>query len=317
MFFKIADVMFRLDTADYESDPALSGEELINKYLNGSLLDYLYDFNFSCNFTSPGSSAHEVYTIKLYRGSEYKYVKEGDYLTRASLYDVYKTADKIKLDYRQYVHAVKMTSCIYSSEISGDLKECRIYDYFDDDARCPDYYYLSLFVVIRHYIEAVLLLYNACIIHAVSLYYDNRSLIFTASSGVGKTTHANNWVKKYNAEILNGDTPIIKIIDNEPYLYGSPWCGSSNVAKNKILPLDYAVALKRGNINKIRKLTPFEAAAYIYGYIRYPVWDPVFTDLKLKLCDLIIKSRLRYYELECLPDEESAETAMKGIFETD
>ena len=48
-------------------------------------------------------------------------------------------------------------------------------------------------------------LQNALLMHASAIFYNDKTVIFTAASGVGKTTQAELWQKYRNAAIINGD----------------------------------------------------------------------------------------------------------------
>lgn len=52
---------------------------------------------------------------------------------------------------------------------------------------------------------------------------------------MGKSTHTKLWIKKFGAEnvqIINDDKPIIRFIDNDCYVYGSPFDGGTGINKN-------------------------------------------------------------------------------------
>ena len=69
-----------------------------------------------------------------------------------------------------------------------------------------------------------ILLYDALFLHSAAISVDNEAYIFTADSGTGKTTHMNLWLEKFGerAFVINGDKPIIRKIDDEFYVFGTP-----------------------------------------------------------------------------------------------
>jgi len=85
--------------------------------------------------------------------------------------------------------------------------------------------------------------------HGVALTYEGRSYIFTAESGVGKSTHAFLWQKYLGADkvhIINGDKPILRFCEDGAILaYGSPWSGKEHLDENVSAPLGGICLLRR------------------------------------------------------------------------
>lgn len=85
--------------------------------------------------------------------------------------------------------------------------------------------------------------------HGVAISCDGKSFIFTAESGVGKSTHAFLW-QKYLGEdrvrIINGDKPILWLReDGEILACGSPWSGKEHLDENSCVPLRGICLLER------------------------------------------------------------------------
>lgn len=77
--------------------------------------------------------------------------------------------------------------------------------------------------------------------HGVAIECDGKAFIFTAESGVGKSTHAFLW-QKYLGEdrvrVINGDKPILWFRDDGEILAcGSPWSGKEHLDENVQVPL--------------------------------------------------------------------------------
>lgn len=71
--------------------------------------------------------------------------------------------------------------------------------------------------------------------HGVAISCDGKGFIFTAESGVGKSTHAFLW-QKYLGEdrvrVINGDKPILWFKDGDIFACGSPWSGKEHLDEN-------------------------------------------------------------------------------------
>jgi hypothetical protein len=288
-YIELADVIFKIN------------EE---KFLPNSCSTYFTDINNIYD--------HE---ITIHRVDYDNYRNIGDYVSMNFDYKIYSSDSGYSIEVFQKHPVKNQIFCACQLCVPYDWHKLTLYDYITETERYTDpANYKSLFQCISLYIVGILPYHNAFTLHSVSLQYKNKGICFTASSGVGKTTHTNFWKHKFGAEILNGDTPIIKFIDDKPYIYGSPWCGTSDIFVKKKVPLDVIVTLKRGKENKMRKLSKFEAVSFILGQIRRPMWDIKLTDMCLTYAEMLTNT-ISVYELECLPNEEAAEVALAGIEE--
>lgn len=67
--------------------------------------------------------------------------------------------------------------------------------------------------------------------HGAVVAWKDQGYLFTAPSGTGKSTHLALW-KKYlgdQAEVINGDKPFLKVMEDEVWVYGTPWAGKRTV----------------------------------------------------------------------------------------
>lgn len=84
--------------------------------------------------------------------------------------------------------------------------------------------------------------------HGVAIECDDKSFVFTAESGVGKSTHAFLWQKhlgEKRVKVINGDKPILWFKDGDIYACGSPWSGKEHLDENVCVPLRGICLLKR------------------------------------------------------------------------
>ena len=94
--------------------------------------------------------------------------------------------------------------------------------------------------------------YKAFIFHGAVIEYEGRAYLFTAKSGVGKTTHIRLWREKFGpgVSVLNGDKPVIRIIDGKVYASGTPWRGKEGYGKPGIRRLFGIAFLERALENE-------------------------------------------------------------------
>ncbi|MBQ4518552.1 MAG: hypothetical protein II997_08215 [Clostridia bacterium] len=157
-----------------------------------------------------------------------------------------------------------------------------------------------------------LLFREGTIIHASSLAYDGKGLLFSAPSGTGKSTHTNLWTKYApGTEIVNDDMPIVRLENGVPYLYGAPWSGKNSIHKNLRVPLKAIVFIERGKTCSLTDMDSMDAVWKLFEAVR----KPVIADLAEKNLDIMAKiiEALPVYRLQCDISQEAVETAMKAI----
>ncbi len=150
------------------------------------------------------------------------------------------------------------------------------------------------------------------IIHASSLAYNGKGVLFSAPSGTGKSTHTALWQKHLpGTVIVNDDMPIIRMEEGVPLLCGAPWSGKNSINTNVCVPLSAIVFLKRGTSCSLVPMEPIDAVWRIYDAVR----KPVVAELAKESLDRIeeILQKVPVYELTCDISEEAVKTAMKTI----
>lgn len=154
---------------------------------------------------------------------------------------------------------------------------------------------------------------GGCILHSSALSYNNQGILFSADSGVGKSTHTALWREYKDVVMVNDDKPAIRIIDDVPYLYGTPWSGKTDINNNIKVPLKAIVLIKRGDENKIRKVSVLEAFFKLTQQLPKPYFD---ANVGKKVIDVLEKiiGKIPIYELECTISKEAVDVVFNEIF---
>lgn len=130
--------------------------------------------------------------------------------------------------------------------------------------------------------------------------------MFTATSGIGKSTHVSLWKKYFDGvEIINGDKPFIRVCGNEAIVYGTPWAGKEGWQINKSVPLKCVCLLKRGTENNIRRINPVSILPFLMGQVYYTD-DSQMAGKAMELFNQML-GMVEVYELECDISREAAE----------
>ena len=171
--------------------------------------------------------------------------------------------------------------------------------------------YLETLAVYRKIVEKMLE-YDAFLMHGAVVALDGAAYLFTAPSGLGKTTHTRFWLQKYpNAFILNGDKPLLRVTGDQIVACGTPWAGKEGQNKNVILPLKAVCALFRGKENSIQPVS-FER---VFPLVIAQTYRPSGGDKMKKTLELIktMGERTRFYAMSCNLDPDAARVAKEGM----
>lgn len=148
--------------------------------------------------------------------------------------------------------------------------------------------------------------HDTLLVHASCILYQDRAYPFMAKSGTGKSTHTSLWMQHIEgAELLNDDNPIIRIINGQPVVFGSPWSGKTPCYRNRSAALGALTQIERAPKNDIERLPVVMAFATILPACSSMKWDEELYD---HLCNIVthILQTTPVYVMHCLPDAEAA-----------
>lgn len=152
-------------------------------------------------------------------------------------------------------------------------------------------------------------------IHTSAIVYREHAVLFLGESGTGKSTHTRLWRENIEgAFLLNDDSPMLRIINGKPFIFGSPWSGKTPCYLNAGYPVAACVRLSQAPYNKIELLPVLKAYAAIH-----PSCPPAFAyddhlyDAISQILDALI-SQVPMYHMACLPNAEAAFMSCKTIF---
>lgn len=161
-----------------------------------------------------------------------------------------------------------------------------------------------------------ILYHEGFILHASAVAFRQKGVLFSADSGVGKSTHTRLWQKCFGRDdvpIINDDKPALRLMDGRFYVYGTPFSGNSEENRDLKVPLHAIVFLKRNTANSIRPLTVEEALPLLLRQTpRYPKTPKAMEHL-LSLLDALFLS-VPAYQLCCNKEKSAAILAAKALF---
>lgn len=199
---------------------------------------------------------------------------------------------------------------------SEDWATCKIYINLEynnpEDEEMAKQIRENVFAALQKIYFAVLGQKQGVAIHSSSIIWNDQGVLFSASSGTGKTTHTQLWKELYNTKVLDGDVTACRMINRIPFVYGIPWCGSSGEFMNHRVPLKAIVFLQKAKENKIEKLNLLEAfSRLISNCFMLPLNDKMMN----RYLDIIhdIAGCADCYLLNCLPDYDAVELVKKCL----
>lgn len=172
-------------------------------------------------------------------------------------------------------------------------------------------FFLEALMMERYMMEC-----EGLILHSSFISHHDKSILFTAPSGTGKSTQATLWEKYAGAEVINGDRSVVWYDDIEGRFMtsGLPFCGSSCINKVRTIPLRGIVFISQSPENHAEIMSASVAVRKIFGEVSVNKWNADFVERALDLINHIVKS-VTLVRLECNMEEEAVNT-LKALVES-
>lgn len=154
---------------------------------------------------------------------------------------------------------------------------------------------------------------DTLLVHASVIRHAGYGYLFTAPSGTGKSTHTWLWHKYIpGCDLMNDDNPVVRIVDGEVRIYGSPWSGKTPCYRNIWAPVGAITRLEQKKENTIRRLAPVEAFAMLLPAVSSMKWD---RRVYLGICQTLshLLETVPIFWLGCRPDEEAVRVCFGAV----
>lgn len=195
----------------------------------------------------------------------------------------------IKIIYENNLNDLKHTK-ILSKNSQGNIKSMVYYDelykevliyidkkYFKESSLAhAEYIYMGIMFLEISY------LYNFLPLHGSAITIHDVAVVFSAPSGTGKSTHAKLWHEKYLNQVkyINDDKPLLKLIDNKLFVFGTPFSGEAKTNNNIYKPLKAIIFIEQSKVNQIDLMNNEKIVPAIIKNILRPekeeFWDKAF-----------------------------------------
>ena len=158
--------------------------------------------------------------------------------------------------------------------------------------------------------------HDTLLMHASVINRGGKGFLFLGKSGTGKSTHSRLWLEHIaGSGLLNDDNPVVRIIDGQPWVFGSPWSGKTSCYKNESVPVDGIVKLQQAPENRVERLSPLKAYAALLPACSCMKWEE---NIMGGVHDTVEKLAVGAgcYRLCCLPDKEAVILCCSTVSDT-
>lgn len=203
------------------------------------------------------------------------------------------------------------TAYDFSLRIKSDMIE---YEKQVCEEKVPEPYY-ELTAILRSICATILERYNGFFLHCSSLEYEKGAYIFTAKSGTGKSTHARLWREVLGDKVtmINDDKPIVRLIDDTFYIYGTPWNGKHALSNNIKVPIKAIYYLTQAENNKCTACDSILAIGKLLSQTILPNDKSNMDKLLVMLEKLVLTTPM--YDLECNISHDAVYTVLNSVKE--
>lgn len=162
----------------------------------------------------------------------------------------------------------------------------------------------ALYVGLGAAFAKAILPFDGLFLHSSAVILDGKAYLFSAHSGVGKSTHTEKWCRLFGATYLNDDKPVLRLENGSWIVYGAPWSGKHDLSQPTGVPLGGIAFLHRGDHNEINPLPPEKAIPlFLSQSLRRLNHEQM--DKQLTLVDCLLR-QVPLWELMCLNNDEAA-----------
>jgi hypothetical protein len=141
-----------------------------------------------------------------------------------------------------------------------------------------------------------MLLHSNCVVDR------GNGMLFTGTSGAGKSTMAEIWKGRDGVDVLTDERVVIRRENGKFFAYGTPWHGTAKIHSPEKALLKKIFFIKHGNENSAKLLNKTDAASRLVVRAFPTYWDAPGMKFTLDLATNIIEN-VPCYELPFLPDE--------------
>lgn len=168
----------------------------------------------------------------------------------------------------------------------------------------PDIYPYPLeFPLDRILLLNILTLRRGIMIHACGINYGGRGFVFIGPADSGKTTLARLWKGHQDVTVLGDECLIIRRIENQYQVYGTPWTGRDKFASPEGIPLEKLFFIRHADKNTISPKREINTVENLLAQSFSTFYDRAAMQYTLDFCSGL-SQRVPGYDLGFVPTQE-------------
>ena len=150
------------------------------------------------------------------------------------------------------------------------------------------------------------------IIHACGIDCGGKGMLFAGESGAGKSTLANLWNLDAGAAVLSDDRTIIREVDGEFWMFGTPWHGEAKFGSPGGVKLENIYFLRHGKENAVQPSSAADTVTKLLQCSFPSYWDSAAMEFTMALFEGLA-TRISCSDLVFKPDESALEMIKGGM----
>ncbi len=170
-----------------------------------------------------------------------------------------------------------------------------------------DNLFVSLLALERHMHRHSCLILHCCYIRC-----DGEAILFSAPSGVGKSTQGGLWEQYRGAETINGDRCLLQKADGRWMACPWPVCGSSGICRLESAPVKAIAMLSQSPVDTVSRLSPFQAFSQLYPQITTNQWNAEAAEQTMALLEDLLET-VPVYHQACTISQTAVDTLAAAI----
>lgn len=155
--------------------------------------------------------------------------------------------------------------------------------------------------------------FDILLFHGSAVAVDGIGYLFTADSGMGKSTHTRLWRQIFGdrAVMVNDDRPFLELRQDGVWLHGAPWSGKHGLDSNIAVPLKGICVLTRGVENHIQRAEPETVLSMLQKQSYRPGAESKYPRF-LELVE-VLSRQVPLWQMACNRQPEAAEIAFRAM----
>lgn len=126
--------------------------------------------------------------------------------------------------------------------------------------------------------------------HACGVIDNGSGLLFVGHGGAGKTTTSRFWDGNPGVKIVNDDKVIVRKLNDDFHLFGTPWHGEGGYNAPDSAPLRQIYILRQAAENAVTPMNPVRAVGMLLARTFMPLWDKEKVTYSLQFLDELTKN---------------------------